>query len=167
MLRTWVSLNSQYVFLVALEGLRSAKMQKADDTQDIFLLYDQRGDEKIELTQIGDVLRSLGLNPTQKDIKKLVDEFGADRRMSYEEFLPIFRKQKKTNVKGTHEQFAEGFRIYDMDNNGLVSGAEIRYLLTSLGEPLSDSEVELLLDGMKDAYGMVNYEELIRQIMEG
>ena len=38
------------------------------------MLFDRRGDGKIESAQLGEVLRSLGLNPTQADVKKVLNE---------------------------------------------------------------------------------------------
>merc|ERR1712179_448970 len=51
--------------------------------QEAFLLYDQRGDGKIPVSQIGDVMRALGQNPTESDVKKLVVEHRADDREGF------------------------------------------------------------------------------------
>lgn len=37
-------------------------------------MFDKRGDGKIDSDQIGDVLRALNLNPTEADVKKIVNE---------------------------------------------------------------------------------------------
>lgn len=42
--------------------------------KEAFMLFDRRGDGKIESAQLGEVLRSLGLNPTQADVKKALNE---------------------------------------------------------------------------------------------
>lgn len=42
--------------------------------RDAFALFDKRGDNKIDSDQIGDVLRALGLNPSQLEVKKIVQE---------------------------------------------------------------------------------------------
>ena len=42
--------------------------------RDAFALFDKRGDGKIDSDQIGDVLRALNLNPTEADVKKIVNE---------------------------------------------------------------------------------------------
>ena len=78
--------------------------------QEAFLLYDQRGDGKIPVSQIGDVMRALGQvseekerenmnlkypvllqNPTESEVKKLVVEHRADDRVTFEQFLPIMQ----------------------------------------------------------------------------
>jgi len=38
--------------------------------QDAFSLFDNRGDGKINVSQLGDVLRALGQNPTEGEVKK-------------------------------------------------------------------------------------------------
>ena len=40
--------------------------------RDAFSLFDKRGDSKIDTDQIGDVLRALNLNPTEADVKKII-----------------------------------------------------------------------------------------------
>ena len=42
------------------------------DKKDSFALFDKKGDGKIECSQIGDVLRALGQNPTEAEVKKTV-----------------------------------------------------------------------------------------------
>ena len=67
----------------------------------------------------------------------------------------------------TSEDFIEGLRHFDKDGNGFISAAELRHLLTTLGEKLSDEEVEQLLTGHEDSHGNVNYEEFVRTVMSG
>lgn len=42
--------------------------------RDAFALFDKRGDNKIDSDQIGDVMRALGLNPTEAEVKKIRQE---------------------------------------------------------------------------------------------
>jgi myosin light chain 6 len=41
------------------------------DFQEAFQLFDQKGDGCVQVSQIGDILRALGQNPTESDVKKL------------------------------------------------------------------------------------------------
>jgi len=41
------------------------------DFQETFLLFDERGDGKIAAKHLGEVLRALGKNPTEHEIKKI------------------------------------------------------------------------------------------------
>jgi len=114
------------------------------------LLYDQRGDGKIPVSQIGDVMRALGQNPTESEVKKLVVEHRADDRVTFEVFLPIMQAICSRRSTDTSDDFIEGLRHFDKDGNGFISSAELRHLLTTLGEKLSDEEAEQLLAGHED-----------------
>ena len=140
-----------------------------EEHRDAFGLFDKLGDGKVECGEIGDMLRALGLNPTQVDVKKVIADIdpSGQKRISFEEFIPIFTTQRKKVMAAGFEHFSEGFRVFDRDNNGTVSVAEIRHLLTSLGEKLSDSEVDMLVQGMEDKNGKINYEEFVRTVING
>ena len=65
---------------------------------------------------------------------KLIKCF-ADMRVSFEMFLPILQTVSKNRDTNTIEDFIEGFRVFDKEQNGTISSAELRHLLTSLGKP--------------------------------
>lgn len=46
-------------------------MFTSTEFQEAFSIFDQKGDGKIQVSQIGEVLRALGQNPTESDVKKL------------------------------------------------------------------------------------------------
>lgn len=138
-----------------------------EEFQETFQLFDNRGDGKIQVNQVGDVLRALGQNPTESDVKKLTHQHRPDERISFEVFLPIYSTISKNRSNDTAEDFIEGLRHFDKDGNGYISSAELRHLLTTLGEKLTDEEVEQLLAGHEDSQGNVHYEEFVRAVMNG
>ena len=56
----------------------------------------------VQVTQVGDVLRALGQNPTEGDVKKLVQSTnskgGPDARVTFETFLPLLQVRKLSKV---------------------------------------------------------------------
>jgi len=137
------------------------------ECQETFNLFDNRGDGKINVCQLGDVLRALGQNPTEADVLKVSGSQKPDYRISFDEFLPILQSINKAKPTDTAEDFIEGLRHFDKDGNGFISSAELRHLLTTLGEKLSDDEVEQLLAGQEDSQGNVHYEDFVRMVMSG
>ena len=55
-------------------SLLSPSLSPSTEYRDAFALFDKRGDNKIDSDQIGDVLRALGLNPSEAEVKKIVQE---------------------------------------------------------------------------------------------
>lgn len=110
--------------------------------QEAFNLFDNRGDGKIQQQQIGECLRALGQNPTESDVKKFTHQLKPDERISFEVFLPIYQAISKQKSGDTADDFIEGLRHFDKDASGFISSAELRHLLTTLGEKLSDEEVK-------------------------
>lgn len=54
-------------------------------------------------------------------------------------------------------------RVFDKNKDGLISSSELRHVMTSLGEKLSDEEVDdMIREADLDGDGMVNYEGKIK-----
>ncbi|GAA55737.1 myosin-2 essential light chain, partial [Clonorchis sinensis] len=130
------------------------------EARDVFSLFDSVGDEKILVKDIGEVVRALGLNPTESDIRKFNNRSDPGERITFEMFVPIYQALAKEQKDINPEEFIEGFRVFDKESNGFISAAELRHLLTALGERLREDEVDQLLAGMENSQGLVPYEVL-------
>lgn len=108
------------------------------------------------------VMRSLGQNPTEAELQDMINEVDADGNgtIDFPEFLTMMaRKMKDTD---SEEEIREAFRVFDKDGNGFISAAELRHVMTNLGEKLTDEEVdEMIREADIDGDGQVNYEEFV------
>merc|ERR1711936_552406 len=138
-----------------------------NEIQETFGLFDTRGDNKIAASQLGDVLRSLNQNPTEQEIRKCGYSQNPDARISFETFFPILQTISKNRILPSFEDFTEGFRVFDKEQNGTISSAELRHILISLGEKLTEEEVDQLLVGQVDSQGNIQYEDFIKLVMNG
>ncbi|CAL5332987.1 unnamed protein product [Camellia sinensis] len=72
----------------------------------------------------------------------MINEVDADGNgtIDFPEFLNLMaRKMKDTD---SEEERKEAFRVFDKDQNGFISAAELRHVMTNLGEKLTDEEVD-------------------------
>ncbi|KAI6187886.1 Myosin-2 essential light chain [Aphelenchoides besseyi] len=135
--------------------------------REVFSYFDTKGDEKITVSQVGDVLRALNQNPTQNEINKCCENWSnPNTRISFEDFVPIYQTISKNRSDVKFEDFVEGLSHFDMEGTGMIKIAELRHLLTTLGERLSDEEVDQLIAGQGDPNGHINIAEFVRYITQ-
>ena len=64
------------------------------------------------------------------------------------------------------QRLIRSFRVFDKDGNGYISAAELRHVMTNLGEKLTDEEVdEMIREADIDGDGQVNYDEFVKMMM--
>ena len=134
--------------------------------KEAFSLFDKDGDGCITTKELGTVMRSLGQNPTEAELQDMINEVDADGNgtIDFPEFLNLMaRKMKDTD---SEEELKEAFRVFDKDQNGFISAAELRHVMTNLGEKLTDEEVdEMIKEADVDGDGQINYEEFVKVMM--
>ena len=146
-------------------------MSKLDDTQiaefkEAFSLFDKDGDGTISTKELGTVMRALGQNPTEAELTDMINEVDQDKNgtIDFNEFLRLM--EKKIGDNDTEEEIKEAFRVFDKDGTGTISAAELRHVMTTLGEKLSEDEVdELLRDADTNNDGIIRYEEFVKTMM--
>jgi calmodulin len=120
----------------------------------------------ITTKELGTVMRSLGQNPTEAELQDMINEVDADGNgtIDFPEFLNLMaRKMKDTD---SEEELKEAFRVFDKDQNGFISAAELRHVMTNLGEKLTDEEVdEMIREADVDGDGQINYDEFVKVMM--
>merc|ERR1712225_42896 len=103
----------------------------------LFSLFDKSGDGTITTKDLGTVIRALGKNPTEAELQDIINEVdpNGDGTVDFPAFLTIMaRKMKDTD---TEEDIIEAFRVFDKDGAGVISAAELRHVMTNLGEKLT------------------------------
>ncbi|RUP01553.1 calmodulin [Jimgerdemannia flammicorona] len=130
--------------------------------KEAFSLFDKKGTQTVSSDNLGDLLRALGQNPTQAEVRELVQQHGgSDKRevdIDFGTFLTVLTRTDGFKSAGTAQEFIQGFQVFDKESNGFISAGELRYVLTSLGEKLTNEEVdELLKDVEINKDGQIDY----------
>ena len=145
---------------------RRAHAPSCSELKEAFALFDGHNQGTVNLRDVGTIMRSLGQNPTEAELQDMINEVDADGNgtIDFPEFLSLMaRKMKDTD---TEEELIEAFKVFDRDGNGLISAAELRHVMTNLGEKLTDDEVdEMIKEADIDGDGHINYEEFVRMMM--
>ena len=136
--------------------------------KEAFSLFDKDGDGSITTKELGVVMRSLGQNPTEAELQDMINEVDVDGNgtIDFPEFLNLMAKKMKDT--DSEQELQEAFKVFDKDGNGYISAAELRHVMTNLGEKLSTDEVdEMIREADVDGDGQVNYKEFVVMMTGG
>lgn len=139
--------------------------------RDGFDLFDTYSEGHITYDKVGDVIRAFGHDPSNAEVVVALGnpkkEEMTVKKLTFEEFLPVMNQLVKTLKPGCLEDFVEGLRIFDKEQNGTIMAAELRHVLCTLGEKMSEEQVDALMQGMEDVDGNVNYTKFCEVMMDG
>ena len=141
-------------------------MAETEELEEIFTLFDRKGDGSIEIAQIKDVLRSAGLNPQGGDLEKLEADYKSKESVQFPEFCAIY-KEMKAKPQPVMEDFMEFFSIFDREKSGLIDSLQLRAFLCLKGDSrLTEDEMELIVKPIEDKKKeVVPYKDLVTLVM--
>jgi len=131
-----------------------------------FDLFDQDGNNAISKEELGVVMRRLGLNPTDSELRDMIREHDLNEsgQIEFNEFCDLLAQRIEGEDKEEHLKAA--FRTFDQDGSGKISASELRHVMYSLGEKLTDSEInEMIREADIDGDGQINYEEFVKMMV--
>jgi len=143
--------------------------EKMSELREAFMLFDYSKSGKIFARDIGPCIRSVGLKPSEAEVQSIVadvQQLGGEVDLST--LVQLIHQKVSNPPVERPEDLREIFRLYDKEGRGLVSVAEMRHLLTSVGEKLTDDEADQLLrmSGCVQS-GMVQYDKFVQVILRG
>lgn len=77
--------------------------------------------------------------------------------VDFESFQRILNRPGGFRDAGEPEEYCRGFQVFDKDMTGFIGVGQLKYILTNLGEKMSDEEVDELLKAVDTSSGQVNY----------
>ena len=133
--------------------------------KEAFNLFDKEGLGVVNPKSLGAIFKSMGHNPVEEELVEMVEEVDADGDgyVDFPEFLFIMARKLKDN--DTEEELIEAFKMFDRDGTGEISAADVKQVMATLGEDISQEEVDEMVkevDGDKD--GKINYDEFVQML---
>lgn len=152
-------------------GTRTSKSrvrspEQEAELREAFALFDKDGDGSITTAELATVMRSLGQNPTEADLKQMIKEVDIDGNgtIDFDEFLEMMTKH--TEYVDDDDDVIAAFKVFDKNGDGYISSDELRQVMTQLGEKLTDDELDdMIQEADTDGDGQVNYDEFYKMIM--
>ncbi|KAH9317809.1 hypothetical protein KI387_019578, partial [Taxus chinensis] len=135
-------------------------LPSATEIEIVFNKFDANGDGKISPSEMCHVMRSLGHDATEEEVRVMMAEADSDGdgHLDLSEFVAL-------NTKGVDsvarlQDLKNAFKMFDMDGNGSISANELHNVLRKLGESCSLDECRHMIGGVDaDGDGQVSFDE--------
>lgn len=144
--------------------------EKLTELKDAFMLFDYNKTDKIALRDIGPVIRSVGLKPSEAEVQEIMQEVteAGGNEVDLSSLVQLISRIVTNPPTERPEDLREMFRLYDKEGKGVLSVKEMKHLLTSVGEKLTEDEADELLKMTACVQnGQVQYDRFIQAVLKG
>ncbi|XP_075242949.1 neo-calmodulin-like [Convolutriloba macropyga] len=134
-----------------------------DEYREAFAVFDKEGEGVITRKILTSTMQSLGQNPTEAEIQDMIKDVDVDGNgeVDFEEFVLMLHRRMTEKID-PKEELKDIFAILDRDSNGLVSRHELKYMMTQLGVPLTDKDVDVLMNDIDiDKDGHMSFDDFM------
>ena len=131
-----------------------------------FTLFDKDSSGRLSSHEMGVLMRSLGQNFSNKDLKKITEDIDHNGNgiIEMHEFLTLMAENRHVDEDQT--ELVKAFKYFDRDNVGTIDFEEFKHVLTTVSEVLSAEETEALISMAKvDVHGRLNYKDLAQLML--
>ena len=128
-----------------------------------FDLFDKDGSGSIDINELRDAMKALGVYLPRDKVKSLMKEIDTDGSGSveFDEFLNLMKDKLKS--RNQEEELRKTFRIYDEDDSGKISFEDLKRVAQELDAKTTDDEIQGMIDEAdRDNDGLVTLEDFLR-----
>ncbi|KAL9237083.1 hypothetical protein vseg_011671 [Gypsophila vaccaria] len=138
--------------------------EQVNSMKEAFTLFDTDNDGKINPSELGILMRSLGGNPTQALLKSIITQETLTAPFDFNRFMDLMSKHLKPEP--FDRQLRDAFKVLDKDGTGFVLVSDLRHILTSIGEKLEPAEFdEWIREVDVGSDGKIKYEDFIARMV--
>lgn len=130
-----------------------------------FDIFDSDGDGYLNEEEVGHVLRVNGYIVSNKQINELCMTSPNPQQISAQDLARFSLSLPKSSAKSTQD-LMEAFRVFDREENGLITENDIRVIFSTLGETVTLEEINSILGKCTiDENGKVKYADFVKLII--
>ena len=146
--------------------LEDIPQDRRKEYQEAFEMFDVNKDGSISKKELEHILRSLNEDPDEEEIQQLLDEVDVDGNgeIDFEEFVALMgKRQKQIDLEA---EIVNAFKVFDKEENDLISITDLRHILSNLNEFMSEDEIDdMLFEADSDYDGFINYKDFLKNLM--
>ena len=134
--------------------------------REAFQAFDKDGSGSITAKELGTVMRSLGQNLNESEIKEIIDEVDEDKNgtIDFHEFLSLMARKMK--ILDKEDELLDAFKILDVDGTGKISKYQLRYIILSTETGFTGNDIEELIKKTEiDDDGNIDLHDFIKVLM--
>ncbi|XP_018318781.1 calmodulin-like [Agrilus planipennis] len=132
------------------------------ELNETYEMFDPFGNGSIPNTSLDMALKALGYYKPVSDLQEMTLTMDPNETGTIP--LSKFYNLVAAIMNDTSEidELREAFKEYDEDEDGMIATLDLRKVITSVGEPLTEEEIcEMIREVDGNADGEINYEEFI------
>lgn len=147
-------------------GLGARSKLTEDQKQEIkeaFDLFDTDGSGTIDQRELKVAMHALGFEPRKDELRQMIAEVGKTGAgaIDFSDFLHMMAG--KMGERDAHDEILKSFRLFDDQNTGKITLANLRRVASEIGEDVTDEELQEMIDEAdRDCDGAINQEEFFR-----
>lgn len=148
-------------------------MSSATDLQaslkEAFTLFDRDCDGLISSSELASILRSIGYTPSQADLTSYaskLDPSSANRITLSQVSSLVATIPPPPSSAELEKSLMDAFRVFDKDGSGRIDAHELRHIMTSVGEKLTEAEAdEMMRQADPGNTGAVDYAAFVKRLV--
>lgn len=139
----------------------SAAEKKYKDYRAAFKRYDINGDGRLDIWEIKQVFKDVGIQPSEDDIKQItqaIDNSNEDG-LTFEEFVSVMEKEHGSKEEGDERETLEAWVALggSLDHTGSIDSDKLKKIINDFSLTVNIDELLELLDS--DGSGQIEYDE--------
>lgn len=142
--------------------------EQKEEIDNAFIIFDKDKSGSIDVGELKDAMKALGIFLKKDEVKATMTKVDKDGsgNIDKEEFTALMAEQIES--RNQEEELRKVFRIYDDDDNGLISADNLTRCANDLMETVTDEEVAMMVEmadrNKKGAVDLEDFVELMRQL---
>lgn len=134
-----------------------------------FSVFDKEERNMCDVREIGTILRTLNVYPTEKQLQRWIHEIEEEEPTGFIMFdkfealvIRLLTVEAMQNKRNGEDEILRAFQMLDVDKKGYLEAEELQRLVTTHGEKFSAEEVKEMLTAAVDVeLGRIYYEDYV------